>query len=159
MPESALATATASHVKLRKILALRGVRVLAWDSDVLYASRGYELIRWKAPSHGARRASDLQWKPAAKFHPAWWRNFTSRARLSSRLMRDGFHALAVLPDASGARSEARSTTDNLSLIAAVPGAIVTRTPRSDDFRVTHQIRRGTRPLHITAVPSGTVYWG
>jgi hypothetical protein len=158
MPESALATATASHIKLRKILALRGVRVLAWDSDVLYASRSYELICWKAPVQQARRASDLQWKSAAKFRPAWWRNFSSRTRLSSRLVRDGFHALAVLPDANVARSESRNT-DNLSLIAAVPGAIVTRTPGGDDFRVTHKIRRGMRPLHITIVPNGTVYWG
>ena len=27
-----------------------------------------------------------------------WRNVTSRSKLSYRLVRDGFHALAVLPD-------------------------------------------------------------
>ena len=28
-----------------------------------------------------------------------------------------------------------------------------------NFRQTHAISRGTRPLHITAAPSGAVYWG
>jgi hypothetical protein len=159
MTESALAAPAASVVTLRKIFALRGVRVLTWDGDILYGCRGYELIRWKAPSHGARRASDLQWKTVARFHPAWWRNFTSRTPLSARLVRDGFHALAVLRDTSDAQREDRNNNDNQGLIAAVPGAIVTRTSGSSDFRVTHKIRRGTRPLHITAIPNGIVYWG
>lgn len=66
-------------------------------------------------------------------------------RLSSRLLRDGFHALAMLP--SGA------------VVAAVAGAIVTLPPGEKNFRVTHEITRGTRPLHISVVPDGTVYWG
>ena len=45
------------------------------------------------------------------------------------------------------------------MIAAVAGAIVTRPPQSDEFRVTHKILWGTRPLHIAAVPSGYIYWG
>jgi hypothetical protein len=70
-------------------------------------------------------------------------------RLTARLFRDGFHALVVLP--SGA------------LVAAAPGAIVTLRPGETEFRRTHRILRGTRPLHITAVPgvgaNGTIYWG
>ena len=66
-------------------------------------------------------------------------------RLSARLFRDGFHALAVLP--------------SRALVAAVPGAILTCRPKEAEFVTTHVIIRGTRPLHITAVPSGTVYWG
>ena len=46
-----------------------------------------------------------------------------------------------------------------TMIGAVPGALVTRTSSSDEFQVTHRILRGTRPLHITAVPSGKIYWG
>jgi hypothetical protein len=65
--------------------------------------------------------------------------------LSMRLFRDGFHALAVLP--SGA------------LVAAVPGAIVTLASYETRFRGTHKIRRGTRPLHLTAVPGGAIFWG
>lgn len=156
MHQSALATALPSAVSLRKFSSYRGIRLLAWDNDVLYACRGYKLIRWRAPSSQARRASDRQWNVVARFQPAWWRTLTSRTPLSSRLVRDGFHALAVLRDTNERRGD-RSA--NHSLIAAVPGAIVTRTPRSEEFRVTHQIQRGTRPLHITAVPGGTVYWG
>ena len=66
-------------------------------------------------------------------------------RLSARLFRDGFHALAVLPSGG--------------LVAAVPGAIVSLKPNETEFRPTHAITRGTRPLHITAVPGGRVYWG
>jgi hypothetical protein len=65
--------------------------------------------------------------------------------LTMRLFRDGFHALAVLP--SGA------------LVAAVPGAMVTLRPGGTEFRPSHTILRGTRPLHITAVPGGAIYWG
>jgi hypothetical protein len=60
-------------------------------------------------------------------------------------VRDGFHALAVLP--------------SRALVAAVPGAIVTLRPNQTTFQITHKIARGTRPLHITATPSGTVFWG
>jgi hypothetical protein len=44
-------------------------------------------------------------------------------------------------------------------VAAVPGAIVTLRPNEHEFRPTHAITRGTRPLHITAAPNGTVFWG
>jgi hypothetical protein len=75
----------------------------------------------------------------------WWRNLTSRHRLTYRLVRDGFHALAIL--------------DDLTLVGAVPGALVTRFPNSGEFHVTHRVLRGTRPLHIALVPSGRIYWG
>ena len=66
-------------------------------------------------------------------------------RLTARLFRDGFHALALLP--SGA------------IIGAIPGSIVTLGPGESEFRQTHAIIRGTRPLHITATPRGAVFWG
>jgi hypothetical protein len=179
MPESALATAATSAVSLRKICTCRGVRALAWDGEVLYAGLGYNLIRWRARANERRRRVDVRWESVASFDPGWWRNLTSRGRFSSRLVRDGFHALAILPDPSEPRPEdqrpkdqptrdqptndqrmqGRNNKAQRTLIAAVPGAIVTRTPESDEFRVTHEIRRGTRPLHITATPGGTVYWG
>lgn len=120
-----------------------GLRALAWADDYLYASRGYELLR--AGIREEDSAADLHWDLVATFRPPWWRNLTSAARLSSRLFRDGFHALTVVP--SGA------------MVAAVPGAIISLTPSEAKFRVTHRITRGTRPLHITAVPDGTVFWG
>jgi len=175
MPESALAPAAAtSAISPRKICASRGVRAHAWDGEVLYASLGYHLIRWRARANERRRRVDVRWESVSSFDPGWWRNLTSRARLSSRLVRDGFHALAILPDADepvskdrrledqqreDQRPEDRNNKAQRTLIAAVPGAIVTRTPGSDEFRVTHEIRRGTRPLHIAATPGGIVYWG
>ena len=90
-------------------------------------------------------AESAKWELVACFRPAWWRNFTSRSALSYRLVRDGFHALAVLEDRT--------------MVGAVPGALVTRIQNGGEFRVTHRIQRGIGRLHVTAVPSGTIYWG
>jgi hypothetical protein len=120
------------------------LRALAWSGAHLYASRGYHLLRARIPQ-GQISSTDLFWESVASYNPAWWRNFSSATRLSSRLVRDGFHALAVL--ATG------------GLVAAVPGAIVTLRAGENQFRSTHRITRGTRPLHITAVPGGAVFWG
>jgi hypothetical protein len=115
------------------------LRVLAWDRDVLYASRRYQMLR------GSVRAGQFAWEPIARFRPSAWRGLTSTNRLASRLMRDGFHALAVLPSGR--------------LVGAVPGAIVTSSPGEAEFRVTHRITRGTRPLHIAATPAGDLFFG
>ena len=141
--ETRIPATACSTIDLRKIGAWRGIRVLAWDGDVLYASRGCDLVRLQTAR--LKSAETGKWEPVAHFHPAWWRNITSRTRLGYRLFRDGFHALAVL--------------DDETMIAAVPGAIVTRARASNQFLATHEIRRGTRPLHITAVPNGYIYWG
>jgi len=117
------------------------LRALAWNGDHLYASRGYQLLRARIQDP----SDTLTWEPVAKFHPALRRRVSVMNGLTARLFRDGFHALAVL--SSG------------GLVAAVPGAIVTRRPNENNFRITHAITRGTRPLHITAVPNGTAYWG
>jgi hypothetical protein len=116
------------------------MRALAWSADRLYASRGYELLRSTVqdPSH-------LTWEPVVAFRPDWRRRLSVVNGLSARLFRDGFHALAILPDGGP--------------VAAVPGAIVTLPPNENEFRTTHLITRGTRPLHITAVPGGAVFWG
>ncbi len=141
--ERELGAATSSAISLRKIAAWRGIRVLAWHGDVLYGCRGYELV--SLPVAQAGRAENAGWETVANFFPEWWRNITSRSRLTYRLVRDGFHAFAVI--------------DDKMMIAAVPGAIVTRTPESNQFRPTHKVLRGTRPLHIAAVPAGNTYWG
>ena len=124
-------------LQLRRVAAYRGIRVLTWAGNVLYASRGYEIVRSVA---GAS-----EWEPVARCRPAWWRNLTSRFALTYRLVRDGFHALAVLSDGT--------------MVGAVPGAIVTHSPGIDEFQITHRVLRGTRPLHITPTPSGHIYWG
>jgi hypothetical protein len=65
--------------------------------------------------------------------------------LGYRLMRDGFHALVVLPSGE--------------LIAALPGAIATLGPGEKVFRITHVLQRGTRPLNIAVAPDGRILWG
>ncbi len=174
MPEIPVAAAAASAVKLRKVGTYPGIRVLAWDDDVLYACRGYQLIRMKVRSNNSQHVGQIaQWEPVARFDPVWWRHLTSRTVPTFRLLRDGFHALAISHDKMKAKPATThaiditttditmpgATTPGATMVAAVPGAIVTRSPASGEFKVTHQIRRGTRPLHITAVPGGRIYWG
>jgi hypothetical protein len=126
---------------LPRLARFPGLRALAWHGDILYGSRGYELLRTKV----ADPSANLSWESVASFHPSLRARLLGTSRLTARLFRDGFHALAVLP--SGA------------LVAAVPGAIITLRPGETEFVRTHTITRGTRPLHITAVPAGTVFWG
>jgi hypothetical protein len=133
---------------LRRIARFPRLRALTWVDDTLYASRDYDLLRTGiSPSRDQSEIpSDAQpWVAVASFHPPYWRRWTARTNLSSRLVRDGFHALAVLP--------------SQGMVAAVPGAIITLRPNEKQFQVTHKITRGTRPLHITAVPGGNVFWG
>src|SRR5271165_5443303 len=130
---------------LLRVARIPRLRTLAWSGDHLYASRGYELLlaRIHAPSH------QMSWHPRATFRPPLRHRLSVMNRLTTRLFRDGFHALAVLPSGG--------------LVAAVPGAIVTLRPGETEFRQARTILRGTRPLHITAVPGvgtrGAVYWG
>jgi hypothetical protein len=126
-------------LKLELARSFPGMRALAWDRDVLYASRGYEL--YSAEMSGR----EINWRPVASYRPQWWRNLTCRSALSFRLVRDGFHALTVLP--------------NGSFVAAVPGAIATLPSGETEFRISHRLERGTRPLHIAATPDGRAFWG
>jgi hypothetical protein len=119
------------------------LRALAWQHDQLYASRGYSLLRARINSNSA--AADVAWNHVAHYSPAWWRNLSAASRLTFRLCRDGFHALAVLP--------------SQHLVAAVSGAIVTLAAGETEFQVTHRIRRGTRPLHLAVTPDGHIFWG
>lgn len=116
-----------------------GMRVLRWNDNLLYASRGYDVV-------SADLSSPLvHWKKVGSFSPSLNRRITIKFHLSSRLCRDGFHALTML--SSG------------NLVGAVPGAIVTLRAGEGSFRVTHPIARGTRPLHICSSPDGRALWG
>jgi len=150
MTEIPVAVAASSRLELRKAAAWRGIRVLAWDGEVLYGCRGYQIVRLLVTPQISESA---EWESVARFHPIWWRNLTSCTALSYRLVRDGFHALAIIGNVQDAQ------TNGQTIVGAVPGALVTRISDSEEFHVTHQVRRGTRPLHVTAVPSGTIYWG
>ena len=127
--------------RLTRLASLPGLRALLWSGDMLYASRGYELLcaRIQNPAQGIR------WQTVGQFRPTLRRRLSIRNRLTARLFRDGFHAMAA--SSSGA------------IVAAVPGAIVTCAPGQTEFRQTHLITRGTRPLHIAAVPGGAIFWG
>lgn len=129
------------EIQLRKTAAFQDLRVLLWSGDLLYASRKYELLRARITSS----TGFIQWEHVAKVDPSRWRTLSCSSRLTARLFRDGFHALAVLP--SGC------------LVGTIPGAIVTLRPGDSEFQITHRVRRGTRPLHLAATPDGAVYWG
>src|SRR5271165_1720901 len=137
MATQAASFTAASALELERVATFPCLRALAWDGDLLYASRGYELL--------ASRAPEFQWRTVGRYRPEWWRNVTSRNRLSFRLVRDGFHALAILPSGN--------------IVAAVPGAIATLPVGEEEFEITHRLMRGTRPLHITGTPDGRVFWG
>lgn len=131
---------TSAPITLSRIARFPGLRALAWAGNELYASRGYAIVY--------SRIEDLRkvdWQTVAHFRPPFRRRISVNQRLAARLFRDGFHALAVLPGAG--------------IIGAVPGSIVTLHPGEREFHQTHAITRGTRPLHITAVPAGKLYWG
>jgi hypothetical protein len=141
MPAPTSAT-QATALQLRRVARFPGLRVLAWSGNDLYASRGYDLLCANIPTSHA--VDDRSWPLVGSYSPPLWRSLTASTRLTARLCRDGFHALAVLPSA---------------IIAALPGTIVKLAPNEPRFHLTHRITRGTRPLHITAVPNGPVLWG
>lgn len=114
-----------------------GNRALTWHQGALYVSRKYSLWRWIP--------SENQWEFVARYHPDWTRVISSATRLGGRLRRDGFHALAVLPDGG--------------LVAILPRAIAICPLGQQEFRATWHIRRGTRPLALAVLPSGAIYWG
>ncbi|HTS34136.1 MAG TPA: hypothetical protein VMH04_00610 [Candidatus Solibacter sp.] len=139
---TALPASPPSHTNqsLTCIARFPNLRALAWNGDQLYAARGYQLLCAQI-----KNPAEINWQPVGAFHPPFRRKLSVATNLTARLFRDGFHALATLTDGS--------------LVAAVPGAIITLRPGEKDFCITHAITRGTRPLHITAVPGGAVYWG
>jgi hypothetical protein len=151
MTETPVAAAAPSGLRLRKAAVYRGIRVLAWDGDLLYGCRGYQIVRLQTGKD--RAVEKKEWEVVAYYRPAWWRNLTSRTGLGYRLVRDGFHALTILGGNLDGQIQEKP------MVGAVPGALVTRTAGCDEFRVTHKVRRGTRPLHVTVVPSGRIYWG
>jgi len=138
-PRDALKSETTCKLSLSCIARFPNTRVLAWDGDVLYASRGYRLVRCRPAE------KTIQWEEVARYSPVWWRRITAATRLGFRLVRDGFHAVAVLRSGE--------------LVAALPGAIATLRPGEKEFRITHALQRGTRPLNLAVTPDGRVFWG
>jgi len=140
-PVSAITTHQDTNLNPVRIATFPRMRALAWRNDVLYASRGYTLLRATIKTH----ASAIEWDKLGRYRPAAWRAIASSSRLTSRLLRDGFHALAAL--SSG------------HLVGAVPGAIVTMSPGQTEFHISHRLLRGTRPLQLASTPSDHIFWG
>jgi len=126
-------------MNLTKIGSFPRMRVLAWHDDMLYACSGYKLLKCQ-PSK-----NDFSWTRVGRFNPVWWRSVSSSVGLTSRLCRDGFHALAPLSTGG--------------LVAAVAGSIVTLPDDGGEFKVTHRVTRGTRPLYLTVTPQDHIFWG
>jgi len=126
-----------SRMWLQPLGRFPGLRVLGWHDGYLYAGRGYRLVRW----HGAR----AEWQTVASFDAPPWRRVAARYRLSTRLFRDGYHALAVAADQS--------------LIVILPKAIGRVPPGQSRVETRFRVPRGTRPLAVAATPAGGVFWG
>lgn len=127
------------NLVLEKSASFPNLRALAWHKTKLYAGSGYRLLAAE-PGCGS-----IAWREIGRFRPRWWQNVAARNELASRLVRAGFHALAVHPKGN--------------LVAAVPSAIATLRLGEEEFRTSHRITRGTRPLHIAATPCGKLFWG
>lgn len=124
-------------LSLEPIGRFPGLRVLTWDAGVLYAARGYAVVRWDPAAPG--------WAPVAVFRPALRYRLASVSRPADRLLRGGCHALARLGDGS--------------LAAVFPKTIAVCAPRDRRFRAAFRIPRGTRPLALAAAPNGWAYFG
>jgi hypothetical protein len=136
---SVVAPKSPDQLTLELVATFPNLRALAWNDEQLYASRGYTVLR------GRTVGDNFEWEQVAQFRPPSWRLLSSRHRLTFRLVRDGFHALARL--------------SNGSLVGAVPHAIVVATPGEHEFRVSHRVIRGTRPLHFAVTPDNRIFWG
>jgi len=128
---------TRGELSLRPLGRFPGRRALMWHGKTLYASRDYALWRWIS--------AEDRWERVARYQPDWTRSISSTTRLGSRLRRDGFHTVAVLPDGG--------------LIAILPKAIAICPRDQEEFQVVWRIARGTRPLGLTILPGGAIYWG
>jgi hypothetical protein len=128
---------TGTDLQLVSLGRFPGRVALTWHENSLYASHRYSLWRWTPPGGS--------WEFVARYPADWTRAVSSAIRLGSRLRRDGFHALSVLPDGG--------------LVATLPKAIALCAPGGREFRVSWRIRRGTRPLTLATTPGGAIFWG
>lgn len=112
------------------------LRALHNEGDTLYASCGRELF-------ASVKGSRFEFIASAPASPA--ARAAASTTLSSRFFRTGFHALTPLP--------------NGDLVAVVRGAVLHSREGSRNFRVAHEVTRGTRPLGVCSTPTGSVYFG
>ncbi len=125
------------RLRLEPLARYPGLRVLGWQAGVLYAARGYEVLRWMPAS--------LAWESAGEFDPGLLRRWASQARLADRLTRGGCHGIARVGDGA--------------LVASFPGVIALRRAGTLRFDPVLDVPRGRRPLAIASTPGGRVYFG
>lgn len=129
-------------MELRLIKKFEGFRVLTWHRDYLYASRGYSLFRVKGEN--LLNNSDTKWEGVGFFKQNLLRDLASKNRITSRLLRTGFHSLEFMED---------------KIIAVLDKHIAVLEPESKEFKSLFKIKRGTRPMGIAITPDGKMYWG
>ena len=78
------------RLSLEQVARLPGKRVLAWHGNTLYGSDRYQLLRCDT------QQDPWTWQPVARYEPGLVRRWGSLHRITSRLLRAGFHALEIL---------------------------------------------------------------
>jgi hypothetical protein len=85
------------------------------------------------------------WELVGFYRPDWLRGLASRNRLSSRLLRTGFHAVFFLPSGR--------------IVAILAKAIAVLEPGEKEFKTVWRVKRGTRPMGMAVTPEGWLFWG
>jgi len=130
-----------SKINLRLITQVPNFRVLLWEGDYLYGSRGYTLFRINGKEIGQ---DNLTIEKVAYCKPDSIRRIASENNLLRRLLRAGFHAIRMLDS---------------KIIGIVAKNIVVMESNEKEFISTFKIKRGTRPLGMAVTPDGKIYWG
>ncbi|MEO0423452.1 MAG: hypothetical protein AAF184_14025 [Pseudomonadota bacterium] len=103
----------------------------------MWASRGYSLYRSDDDGDS--------FEMVARFNPGLPYAAAASFRLSTRLLRAGFHSLRVL--------------DSGEAVAVVKNGIVHLEPGARDFVLRCGFRNGSRPLSLCATPGGHLFFG
>ena len=131
-----------NRLKFSGLVRFPGIRVLTWDKDYLYVSKGYTLFRINTKGV---ELNELKLEEVASFNPDFVRKTASKNRILRRLFRTGFHSVRILP--------------NSRIIGIVAKNIVILEFEGKEFMSTFKIKRGTRPLGMGLTPDGKIYWG
>ena len=86
-----------SKLRLTRVARFPNLRALAWSGDILYASRGYQLLRSNIDEKkieekkiGEEKTADdfrlANWQSVATFNPGWKRKLSSANALTARLL-------------------------------------------------------------------------
>ncbi|MCM8808173.1 MAG: hypothetical protein ABIN23_04950 [candidate division WOR-3 bacterium] len=128
-------------IKLIEILRIPSFRVLLWDENYLYGSRGYTVYRINSDEIENK---NINLEKVGFFRSDLIRKLSSKSRLLSRLFRAGFHCIRKIHE---------------KIIGIVAKNIVLLEPDEKEFRSVFKIDRGTRPLGIAVTSDGKIFFG